>query len=187
MLRDLIIRNRSYRRFNESKKIKMRDLRELVEITRFTASGGNKQAIRYYLSNEQELNNKINECLRWAGYLKDWSPAEGERATAFIVMLQSKEHKSNTAHDQGIAAQSILLGAVDRGLGGCMLGAVDRERLRCVLELDDEYEILLVVALGYPRERITIEEVKNDDIKYWRSEDGVHHVPKRSLDELIIN
>lgn len=187
MLKDLILTNRSYRRFDETKKIKMRDLRELVDLARLSASGANLQSLRYYLSNEQQLNNEINECIKWAGYLEDWNPAEGERATAFIVMLQSKERKSSSAHDQGIAAQSILLGAVDRGLGGCMLGAVNRERLRGVLEIDDEYDIMLVIALGYPKETVVIEEVRDGNIKYWRTEDGVHHVPKRSLDELIIN
>lgn len=186
MLKDLIQKNRSYRRFDETKKIEMSILRELVDLARLSASGANMQSLRFYLSNEQQLNNEINECLKWAGYLKGWSPAEGERATAFIVMLKSKERKSSTAYDEGIAAQSILLGAVEKGLGGCMLGAVDRDKLAGVLDIGDEYEILLVVALGYPVETVVIEEARNGDIKYWRSEDGVHHVPKRSLDELII-
>ena len=187
MLKDLILKNRSYRRFDESRSIEREVLRELVDLARLSASGANMQSVRFYLSNGQEENNAINECLKWAGYLKGWSPAEGERATAFIVMLKDKERKSSTAYDEGIAAQSILLGAAEKGLGGCMLGAVDREKLHAVLGLDEKYEILLVVALGYPCETVVIEEAKDNDIKYWRSEDGVHHVPKRSLDELIVN
>ena len=187
MLRDLIIRNRSYRRFDETKKIEMEVLHELVDLARLSASGANIQSLRFFLSNERELNNKINDCLRWAGYLKGWSPEEGERASAFIVMLKDRQRQSSTAYDEGIAAQSILLGAVEKGMGGCMLGAVDREKLEGVLRLSGNYEILLVVALGYPTETVVIDEAANGDIKYWRDENEVHHVPKRKLEDIILN
>jgi nitroreductase len=187
MLKDLILKNRSYRRFDETKKIEKEVLIELVDLARLSASGANMQSLRFYISNEQQMNNKINDCLKWAGYLKGWSPQQGERPTAFIVMLKDKERKSSTDYDEGIAAQSILLGAVEKGLGGCMLGAVDREKLEGVLSLDSNYETLLVVALGYPAEKIVIDEAVGDDIKYWRDENSVHHVPKRKLSEIIIN
>ncbi|MBT3320274.1 MAG: nitroreductase family protein [Clostridia bacterium] len=187
MLRDLIVRNRSYRRFDESKPIGMDVLRELVDLARLSASGGNMQSLKFYLSVEQEKNNAINDCLKWAGYLQGWGPKQGERATAFIVMVKDKERAGSTAYDEGIAAQSILLGAAEKGLGGCMLGAVDRKKLPGVLEIGEQYETLLVVALGYPSETVVIEEVDVlGDIKYWRDEQSVHHVPKRKLNDIII-
>ena len=187
MIKDLILRNRSYRRFDETKKIEKEVLISLVDLARLSASGANMQSLRFYISNDQEQNNKINDCLKWAGYLKGWGPKEGERATAFIVMVKDRQRQSSTAYDEGIAAQSILLGAVEKGLGGCMLGAVDREKLEGVLRLGDNYEILLVVALGYPTEKVVIDEAVNGDIKYWRDENSVHHVPKRKLSDIIIN
>jgi nitroreductase len=89
--------------------------------------------------------------------------------------------------DHGIAAQSILLGAVEKGLGGCMIGAIDRDKLRAALKLPEQYEILLVLALGKPTEHVVIDSVgKDGSIKYWRDAQGVHHVPKRALDDIIL-
>nr|NQU92684.1 nitroreductase family protein [Bacteroidota bacterium] len=95
--------------------------------------------------------------------------------------------KSGLKNDQGIAAQSILLGAVDKGLGGCIIGSIKRELLREMLNIDPMLEILLVIALGKPKEQVVIEKMNQDDnIKYWRDENGIHHVPKRNLDDLIV-
>lgn len=141
MLRDLIVKNRSYRRFDESRPIEMDVLRELVDLARLSASGGNMQRLKFYLSCEQEKNNAINDCLKWAGYLQGWSPGPGERATAFIVMAKDAADKGSTEYDEGIAAQSILLGAAEKGLGGCMLGAVDRKRLAKVIKIGEKYEL----------------------------------------------
>ncbi|MFH1593213.1 MAG: nitroreductase family protein [Candidatus Omnitrophota bacterium] len=88
----------------------------------------------------------------------------------------------------GIAAAVILLGAVEKGLGGCILGAIDREGIRGALEIENRFAVLLVIALGKPKERVALETAKDaSDIKYWRTEDGVHHVPKRRLKDIIIN
>jgi hypothetical protein len=126
--------------------------------------------------------------LGWAGYLKDWpGPAEGERPSAYIIVLGDKEIRRSFGCDHGIAAQSILLGATEKGLGGCIIGSVQKEGLREALEIPSRYEILLVIALGKPKETVVLEEIDpGGDIKYYRDEHGVHHVPKRSLDELIL-
>ena len=136
------------------------------------------------------MNEIIFPHLGWAGYLQDWpGPKEGERPTGYIIILGDKSIKQSFGCDHGIAAQSILLGAVEKGYGGCMLASVnEREKLSASLELPDNLLILLVIALGVPKESVVIDPLGADgDIKYWRDDDGVHHVPKRSLDELIIN
>ena len=118
---------------------------------------------------------------RWSG------PAEGERPAAYIVILGDTELARGFGCDHGIAAQSIMLGATERGLGGCMIGSIDRPELRQVLDIPERYEILLVLALGKPAETVVLEDVGPDgDIKYYRDDEDVHHVPKRSLDELIL-
>ncbi|MFL7792799.1 MAG: nitroreductase family protein, partial [Anaerolineae bacterium] len=124
----------------------------------------------------------------WAGYLKDWKgPEEGERPAAYIVILGDTEISQDFGCDHGIAAQSIMLGATEAGLGGCMLGTLDRDELRQVLQIPERYEILLVLALGKPKEQVVIEEVGPDgDIRYWRDSEGVHHVPKRPFAEVIL-
>ena len=189
MIRDSIIKNRSYRRFYGEVSIKLETLRELVDLARLSSSAGNLQPLKYILSSDPQKNALIFPHLAWAGYLKDWSgPCEGERPSAYIIILGDKEITQSFSCDHGIAAQSILLGATEKGLGGCIIGSIKREELRKALNILSRYEILLVLALGKPKEKVVIETVGSTrDIKYWRDSGGLHHVPKRALDELIVD
>ena len=188
MIRDLITRNRSYRRFYQEAVIEHETLSELVDLARLSASAANMQPLRYILSCDPEKNALIFPHLAWAGYLKDWpGPSEGERPSAYIIILGDTEITQSFGCDHGIAAQSILLGATEKGLGGCIIAAVQRDKLCQALKIPPRYEILLVLALGKPRETVVVETVGADgDIKYWRDSEGTHHVPKRLLDEIII-
>jgi nitroreductase len=185
---ELVKSNRSYRRFFEEQAISRETLLTLVDYARLTPSGGNKQAIKYHVSCDAELNGKIFETLAWAGYLPDWpGPVAGERPAAYITLVQDAEYKMATLVDAGIAAQTILLGAVDLGLGGCMFGSVQRDKLKEVLNLPESFEILWVLALGKPKETVVIDEMESGgDVKYWRDENQVHHVPKRKLKDIIL-
>lgn len=189
MISDLILKNRSHRRFFQNNTIKIKTLKELIELARLSASGGNLQSLKYIISNETEKNALIFPHLAWAGYLKDWAgPEEGERPAAYIIILGDTNISKNFGVDHGIAAQSIMLGAVEKGLGGCIIGSIQREGLRENLNIPERYVILLVLALGKTKETVVIETAKREgDIKYWRDSDGIHHVPKRQLDELIIS
>lgn len=188
MFRDLVLKNRSYRRFCQDAAVSGDVLRELVDLARLSPSGANLQPLKYILSCEPQKNALIFPHLRWAGYLKDWpGPAEGDRPSAYIVILGDTEIRKEFECDHGIAAQSILLGAVEKGLGGCMIGSIDREGLRAALKISPRYEIFLVLALGKPKETVVLETAgSSGDIRYWRDSDGKHHVPKRTLDEIII-
>lgn len=187
MIKDLITRNRTCRRFVQDAPVDRQTLVELVDLARLSASGGNVQPLRYILSADPEKNALIFPHMAWAGYLTDWpGPVEGERPAAYIIILGDTETSRNYWCDHGIAVQSMLLGAVEKGLAGCIIGTVD-EALRTALNIPGRYEILLGLALGKPAEKVVIEPVGPDGgIEYWRDADGVHHVPKRSLDELII-
>jgi nitroreductase len=188
MIEDLIKKNRSCRRFYQEEAISPETLKRLVNLARLSASAANLQPLKYLLSHEPEKNEMIFSCLAWAGYLKDWpGPAPGERPPAYIVILGDKGIAQNFGVDHGIAAQSILLGAREKGLGGCMLGSIQRDRLQDLLAIPEKYDILLVIALGRPKEEVVLEEVGPDgDIKYWRDPQGVHHVPKRLLQDVIL-
>lgn len=189
MIRDLIRKNRSYRRFYQDVAIDIQTLRELVDLARLSASGGNVQPLKYILSCDPQKNALIFPHLVWAGYLKDWpGPSEGERPSAYIIILWDKELiRHSIGCDHGIAAQSILLGATEKELGGCMIGSIDRMGLKKDLNIPNRYEILLVLALGKPKETVVIETVgPSGDIEYWRDSEGVHHVPKRPLDDMIL-
>lgn len=186
--KDLVIKTRTIRRFLQNSRIGRSTLRQLVDLARLSASGGNLQPLKYYLSVEPKQNALIFPCLRWAGYLRDWpGPAEGERPSAYIIILGDTTISRNFGCDDGIAARSIMLGATELGLGGCMIGSIARPQLQKVLKISNKYEIRLVLALGKPKERVFLENVKGGNIKYWRDSKGRHHVPKRSLKEIIIH
>lgn len=187
MIKEIVKKNRSYRRFWEERKIELNELEQLVELARYSGSGANLQPLKYILSCDEEKNSKIFPSLKWAGYLKDWNgPLEGERPTGYIVIVGDKNVSKIFGVDPGIVMQSMLLGAVEIGLGGCMFGSINREELKENLKLPDEYEILYVLALGKPKEEVVVEDAK-ESIKYYRDEDSVHHVPKRKMEELILN
>ncbi len=189
MLYDLVVKNRSYRRFYEEEKIDKKTLENLVDLARLSASGANLQSLKYIISNEPKKNNKIYPNLRWAGYMKDWDgPEPGERPSAYIIILMDKEIANNCFWDHGIACQSILLGATELGLGGCIFASMDKKALAEELSIPDRYEILTALAIGKPKEKIVLEKMNDPkDIKYWRDEEGIHHVPKRELEDIILN
>ncbi len=166
----------------------MATLRELVDLARQSGSAMNLQPLRYSLSADTETNARIFPHLAWAGYLKDWTgPDEGERPSAYIVVTAGRDAGRWTDCDLGIASQSILLGAVERGLGGCMVASVKREALAEALGIPENLKILLVIAIGEPAEQVVIDPLGEDGgIKYWRDEGGTHHVPKRSLESIIL-
>jgi nitroreductase len=189
MFRDLVLKNRSYRRFYQDSAISWDVLQGLVDLARLTASAGNKQPLKYIISSDQSTNAKIFSTLAWAGYLKDWpGPPEGERPSAYIIMLGDTGIANSFNFDNGIAAQTILLGAAEQGLGGCMIMSIQREKLRELLKIPPQFEILLAIALGKPKETIILEDLGADgDVKYWRDKEQKHHVPKRLLKDVILS
>ncbi len=162
---------------------------ELVELARLTPSAANLQPIKYLLSSESVKNDKIFPHLGWAGYLADWSgPIEAERPSAYLIILGDTTIAKSFHYDLGIVAQTIMLGATEKGLGGCMIANLQKEKLCKELAIPEQFEILLVLALGKPVEEVTIESLAADgSVKYWRDENGGHHVPKRQLAEIIID
>ena len=187
-LEDLAARTRSFRRFRQEPAIDEKTLLDLVSLTRLCASAANRQPLKYLLSCDPGRNATIFAHLRWAAALKDWSgPAEGERPTGYLVILGDKRIAKEFFCDHGIAAQTILLGATERGFGGCMIASIDRDALARKLNLPTYFEILLVLALGTPGETVVLEHGKSPEEKpYWRDAAGVHHVPKRPIEELIL-
>ncbi len=184
-----LTRNRSYRRFYEDRPVSEQELTELIEYTRKVASGANLQPLRYHLSWTAEENARVFETLKWAAYLKDWvGPEKGERPTAYITVLRDTEVKDvSTRTDAGIAMQTILLGAVEKGYGGCIFASIDRKKLRKIIDLDPRYEIVYMIALGVPKEEVVLEDLEADGgIEYYRDEKMVHHVPKRKLEDILL-
>ena len=190
MIADLIKKNRSCRRFYQDHIVTSETLKQLVDLARLSPSAANLQPLRYILCTTPEKNAQVFSCLGWAAYLKDWpGPKQGERPAGYIIMLGDSETSNPyIGYDCGIAGQSILLGAREKGLAGCMFGAINRQQLSKILNIDGQLKILLVIAIGKPKEQIVIEPVGPDNnIRYWRDNQGVHHVPKRNLSDIVID
>ncbi len=187
---DLITKNRSYRRFFQDVEVPYDALESMIEAARLSPSGANRQPLKYIICQDGKgkTGREIFDCLVWAAYLKDWDgPVEGERPAAYVVVLGDTAIASNFGIDAGLSIQSLLLGAAEKSLGGCIIQSVKRDELAKVLDVSAGLEILYVIALGKPVERVVIEQLPADgDFKYWRDEQHVHHVPKRALKDLII-
>ena len=191
ILKHLLIADRSYRRFDEKHKIERDSLLKLIELTRYCASGRNLQPMKYYIVDDVETCDKIFPLLKWAGYLTDWDgPEPGERPVAYIIQCLDTSLTKNYLCDDGIQLQAITLGAVAEGLGCCIIKSFNLVKLKEILGIEDNLEPLYVVAVGKPIEKVVIEDMDSQnktDIKYYRTSDKVHHVPKRNLHELILN
>ena len=184
--RELVLKNRSTRAFDPERRISREELEQLVDLARLTPSAVNLQPLKYLLSWQEETNAPILAHTAWAGLLKDISlPPEGKGPAGYIVICTDTRIAKNAATDVGIAAQTILLGAAEKGLSGCMIGAID-PKLHDLLGLKEQYRISLIVALGKGAEDIRLTETKGNDTAYYREGDA-HYVPKRPLEEILIN
>ena len=193
MINELVRRTRTVRSFQEAHKLDQAMLRQLLDLTRLGGSARNAQALKYMVVTDDALREQLFPLLGWAGYLPEWpGPEPGERPPAYVVCLLDtalQKGPATEAHfDLGIATQSLLLGAAERGVFGCRIGAFSAAVVQRLLQLDGRFTVLLVLALGYPAETVVLEEMGADgDVRYWHDDQGVHHVPKRLLDEILID
>lgn len=189
-LRQLMMSDRTVRRFQEDRKVSVETLEKLVELTRYCPSGRNAQPLRYFVIISEEIREKVYPLLKWAGYFQDWDgPEKGERPAAYLIQCLDTHYGKDCLCDDGLQLEAITLGMRTLGLGGCIIKSFNTPKLAEILSLDDRYTPRYVLALGYPAEEVKIEDMPLDDdadFKYFRTPDGVHHVPKRPLEQLII-
>ncbi len=188
VLSDLVLRTRSIRRFREHEGVPLATLHSLVDLARLAPCAGNNQPFKYALSASRHTNALIFSNLRWAAYLPDWSgPVEGERPAAYIVICRDITISNALNSDQGFAVQNVLLGATARGLGACVIASFVRENIRKIMQINESFDPIWVIALGVPQEAVVVEPLGPEgDIRYWRDAAGVHHVPKRSLEDVLL-
>lgn len=189
MLEELIEKCRSYRSFDEKVPVTDTEIKRMLENARRTPSAVNLQPLRYRICTGKEDCKKVLALTKWAGKLSIKMPPDGHAPTAFIIMCVDKTvvpSAEKAGRDIGIAAEVILLSAVEEGLGGCMIGAFDKAGVSEALSIDERYEPALVIALGKPDETIILEDAENGKTDYYRDGDNIHHVPKRKLGDIII-
>ena len=192
MMKDLVRRSRSYRGYDESRKITREELLELVECARLAPSSVNMQPLKYLLVYEPDQVATLQPLTKWARALQPMElPHKGHCPTAFIVICQDTQLNESIARfqkDVGIVAQTMLLAAVEMGLGGCMIGNYDAGQVQQAMGLAPHLAPVLIVALGKPDETIVLTDLPQDgSTNYYRDGEDVHYVPKRPLKDLIIN
>ena len=184
MIRDLLLKNRSYRSFDASVAIPKETLVAFVDNIRYTPSTRNAQGLRFRLCYEKEECAKVLALTKWAGALKDRHfPPEGHEPSAYVVICAEQDIFTR---DVGIAAQTIMLSATEMGLGGCMIGSFDEGKLTELLAIPSNLRPRLILALGKPDETVVIEEAEENGLAYYRDENDVHHVPKLKTEDMIL-
>ena len=184
---DAIMKRRTIRKF-EQKAVSEDNLVKLVDCARVAAYGANVQPLKFMIVNNSKTLQKIYPMTKWAGYLADGAPKENERPAAYIAVLGDSSIKSNKMYEveAGAAVTTMMLEAVEMGLGTCWLGAIQRDEIKKLLELDENLNVVYLLAVGYPKQESKIVDMKDNDVKYYEDENGVINVPKRSLEEILI-
>lgn len=191
MIKELVVKNRSYRGFNRQRRIQKDELLDMVDCARMTASHVNMQPFKYYIAWELEEVDRIQRVTRWARGLPELQlPHPGMEPTGFIVILLDTDIHSSLQQfqkDCGIAAQTLLLRATEMGLGGCMIANFAAGSLKEILQLPDNLVPMFVVAVGEPSEQVVIREIDaGESVKYYRDKNDVHYVPKRKLEDVVV-
>lgn len=186
MLLDMLRKARSYRRFDQDVPVPAELLEDWVGACRYCPSGRNVQALKYVIVTGKEACREVFPLLAWAGYLKEWpGPEEGERPTAYLVQLLDTNLAGDCLCDDGLQLQTLVLAATEAGFGGCIIKSFKNVEMRRLLQLPAHLQVTYVLALGKPAEKVEVEEMKEGEIRYWRTPDHVHHVPKRPVSELV--
>ncbi|MEE0970156.1 MAG: nitroreductase family protein [Clostridia bacterium] len=192
MLKDIILKNRSYRSFNKARKIQQGEILEIIETVRKCPSARNKQPLKYMVCTSDSDCEKLLSLTGFAGALKPLVlPPKGHEPTAYVIICTDNSICPEGTNrflevDIGIAAQSFMLLLAEKELGGCMLGAFDQTKISEALNIPEKYIPRLILAIGEPDETVVLEDSEDGDISYYRKEDGIHRVPKRKLEDIII-
>lgn len=178
---------RTIRKFTQ-KPIPLEKLEGFVNAARLAPSGANMQPLKYAIVNDPAVVQKIFENVKWAAYIAPaGNPAEGEKPTAFIIVLaDTKIRASGYEMDAGAAIENLILSAWEEGIGCCWMASIDKEAIRNIIGADETLPVISAIALGYKGEEPKL-EVLSDSVKYWKDDSGRLHVPKRSLKEVLFS
>ena len=184
---DAVMKRRTIRKFQQ-KEVSSDILAKLIDCARVAAYGANVQPLKFAVISGGKLPEKIYPLTKWAGYLSDGAPKEGERPQAYIAVLGDSSIKPNKMFevDAGAAVTTMMLEAVELGLGTCWLGAIQREDIKKLLSLDQQLEVVYLLAVGYPAQESRMTDMRDGDVRYFVDGDGTVNVPKRSMDEVFI-
>jgi Nitroreductase len=186
--KEIVKMTRSFRRFDPTVRISEEELLEFVDSARLAASGTNKQYLRYRIVHTEKECDIVYDTLKWGGAFPDWDQPKNEAPSSYIVLLREKDLAPRVGIDDGLSTQIITLAATTKGYGTCILQNCAFKDLMANLAIDtDKYVFSLVIAIGKPIEEVVIDEgLVDGNTKYYRDENEVHHVPKRTLADVLV-
>ena len=183
----IVKNNRATRRFKKDFKIDKDDLLELVDLARVTSSGKNMQPLKYIIITDDKIKEQVYKPLVWAAHLKEWNQSKDEKPSAYILVLNDTSIDGFSTIDSGIAMQTITLGATIKGLSSCILASIDKDEYKKIFSLDSHLEPMFIIAFGKKDEEIKIVDVVDEDTNYYRDKDDIHCVPKRALEDIVLD
>ncbi len=187
MFSDLVKATRSFRNFDPTYRLDDEVMKGLIELCRYTPSTANTQSIKFAYASSESACEKIFPMLGWAGYLKENKPPyDGNVPTGYILVCFDTDIAPEIEIDAGICAQTIVLGAMDMGIGACMIGSFDKQKAAELFNLPSNIKPRLMIALGRPKETVEIVDINDGDVKYYRDGKYKHIVPKRTVTELML-
>ncbi len=174
------------RKFTQEKPNK-EDLMQIVDSARLAPSGANAQPLKYAVVTDEDKRRDLYPFIKYAGFLKDWDPVFEECPTAFIVILNDTSIKptGRSECDSGIALASMCLAAQELGYGSVCLGAINRAEIKKTLGLAEQYDVMYLLGIGYPAQTGETFDCAGD-MKYYFDEEGNVHVPKRTMEEVLV-
>jgi nitroreductase len=184
-LYDLITSRRTIREF-EPKPVSRELLERFVDAGRLAPQAANRQPLEFIVVDDPALCEKLFSLVAFAGYL-DWNPPKDKRPQVYVaILIDTRIQGPKWAYcDVACAAENIALAAWGDGVGSCMIGSFKKEEVQRLLGVPENYDVSLLMALGYPAHKSYAEDMKGDSIEYWRDEKGEFHVPKRPLKKIL--
>lgn len=187
-LAELYTTCRTYRRFKQE-PVPVELLKTLVDVAHNRSTGRNAQELRFVVVHTPDMVKAMQPLLAWAASLPKaiGTPVEGEQPTAFVVVLRPKKANPMISYiDVGIALDAMAITAWEKGVGSCIMAAVNRPKVAALLEVPEEYEVSMVLSLGYPSHKSTLVPVtpeKGQD--YYVDENRDYYVPKLKLEKVV--
>jgi FMN reductase [NAD(P)H] len=185
-LMDLIRTNRTYRRFKQT-AVSDEIIAEVLEAARNAASAANRQPLSYVVVKSQKKVEEVFALTKWAGYLppEQGQPKKGEEPVLFIGVVENTDINKNCDTDAGLAIANMRIAAWAHGVGSCIIGACNKPELSRMFGLTQNQVLHTVIAFGYPSHASSIEDMKNDDVKYYLDGNRNYVVPKRRIDDVV--
>lgn len=184
-------KRRSIRRFKD-KAVPYAALEKCIDAARLAPSGRNQQCCEYVVINDGEVLPGIFEHIGGSAKLPPdkGGPRPEQAPKAYTIVLINKTWEGDinrrrvTWVDVGLAAENIMLAALEQGLGCCPILMFNEADIKMLLEIPDSCDVALVIAMGYPDESPVTEEAK-DNTNIYVDAKSVRHVPKRKLADII--